>query len=144
MPTRRDVLDAGMPAPTEGQDPTEARAAALAYGRAYGAVIGTPAAPTGYGSFHRRVGETLPRRPVIDNQCLVEPSMIGAVQEVGGEARSLRIVLTRQPSSGEVLLTPQADGTQLLTFYAEDSIEVVAVYLLLVPAAMVAALDADT
>lgn len=47
-------------------------------------------------------------------------------------------------SSGEVLLTPQADGTQLLTFYAEDSIEVVAVYLLLVPAAMVAALDADT
>jgi hypothetical protein len=145
MPTTQEILDAGMPPPDPAADPAEARAAAIAYGRAYLRVTGTPAAPSGYGTFLRRVPELLPRVPVTAGTCTVGPGAVMAVQELGGDERSLDIVLTREPREGEVRVVPQSNGTQVLTFSGGDTIIAnVAVYLLGVPAEMVAALDAES
>lgn len=139
MPTNQDVLDGGIPAPpTDGTIPLEVKQ----YGGAYLAVTGSSAAPSNYGSFLRRIGSVITVE-VAANTVTVGPGAVLAVQVTVGVASGPKAIIMVGPVfTGQVLVEPQVDGTQSLTFNAGDAVTEAAVYLLACPAEMIAALDA--
>lgn len=140
MPTNQDLLDAGMPAPTsDGTIPLEVKQ----YGNAYLAITGSSTAPSNYGTFLRRVGSVI-TTAVASHTVTVGPGAVLAVQATVGVASGPKaMIMSGAVFTGQVLVEPQADGTQRLTFNAADAVTQAAVYLLTCPEEMISALDAD-
>lgn len=140
MPSNQDVLDAGIPTPpTDGTIPLSVKQ----YGGAYLAVTGSEASPSLYGTFLRRVG-TVESVVVASHIATVGPGAVLAVQATVGVASGPKaMIMDGTVFTGQVLVEPQADGTQRLTFNAADAVTQAYVYLLPCPAEMISALDAD-
>lgn len=130
-----------MPAPpTDGLVSLEIKQ----YGNAYLAVTGSAAAPVDLGTYLRRLPSVLPAVAVVDHVCVVGPGAVLGVQAtVGSATGSKRSIFVGTPGVNECLVEPLDDGTQQITFRSGDAVTECAVYLLAVPAAMIAALDAD-
>lgn len=139
MPTNQDLLDAGLPVPpTDGTIPLVVKQ----YGNAYLAITGSNAAPSNYGTFLRRVGVTV-AVAVASHTVTVGPGAVLAVQATIGVASGPKaMIMDGTVFTGQVLVEPQEDGTQRLTFNAGDAVTEAAVYLLACPEEMISALDA--
>lgn len=140
MPSNQEVLDAGLPSPpTDGTIPVAVRQ----YGNAYLAITGSQSAPSNLGTFYRRVG-TVVVVAVVSHTATVGPGAVLAVQANSGISRGPKaMIMTGVVFTGQVLVQPQPDGTQRLTFNVGDAVTEAHVYLLACPAEMVSALDAD-
>lgn len=141
MPSQQDVLDAGVPALPS---PPAITNAALQYGNAYAATLGTAASPTQWGTYLRRVPEVLTGVAVVSNTCTVGPGAVLGVQATAAATPGPKTMIFSGGIGGsQVLVEPQADGTQMLTFRGSESVTECAVYLLPSSAELIAALDAD-
>lgn len=140
MPSNLEVLDAGLPAPPSDGAIT---VGIQQYGNAYLAITGSSTAPSNYGSFLRRVGSVV-TVAVASHIATVGPGAVLAVQATVGVSTGPRaMIMTGAVFTGQVLVEPQADGTQVLTFNAGDAVTQAAIYLLTCPEEMISALDAD-
>jgi hypothetical protein len=140
MPSNQDVLDDGLPTP-----PTDGviSLGIQQYGNAYLAITGSADSPSNYGSFLRRVGSTV-TVAVASHTVTVGPGAVLAVQATVGVASGPKALIMVGPAfTGQVLVEPQADGTQVLTFNSGDAVTQAAIYLLTCPEEMISALDAD-
>jgi hypothetical protein len=81
---------------------------------------------------------------VASHTVTVGPGAVLAVQATVGVASGPKALIMVGPAfTGQVLVEPQADGTQVLTFNAGDAVTQAAIYLLTCPEEMISALDAD-
>jgi len=141
MPTNTAILDAGTPA--LGNPPDPADQDALQYGNALAGVWGSEATPSGYGSYLRgRIPTLFGSLNITGNSIeLAQPgAVIAVVVTTGGDpgAKILRPFGT--PTTSEVLVEYNNDGTPTLTFTAATRCYV---HQMLIPAEFVAHLDAE-
>lgn len=140
MPSNLDELNGGLPTPP---DPPAVTDEALRYGNAFIGVFGTEGSPVSYGDFIRRVGLVQSAITVAGDTVDVGPGVVIAVQATVASSTGVKAIRVEgAPAAGEVRVTPQADGTQRLTFNAGDAVTTAAIYLLAIPAAIVSFLDA--
>ena len=142
MASNRDALNDGFPTPA---DPPEIRDEDLQYGNALIGAFGKDTSPTDFGDYLRRIGSVQTGVAVVANVATVGPGAVLAVQATVAAMTGPKIMtVVGAPSAGNVLVEPQSDGTQQLTFNGGDTVTECAVYLLTVPAALLAFLEDTT
>ena len=140
--TNRDTLNTGFPTPAT---PPKIRDVDLQYGNALLGAFGKDTAPTAFGDFLRRIGVVQTGVAVTANTVDVGPGVVMTVQATTASVTGVKTMrLVGAPSSGEVLVEPQADGTQRLTFEGTDGVTAVAVYLLAVSSDLLDFLESAT
>lgn len=156
--TNATILDEGPPAPPdlgiEGFEPQElelpeAFIPAARFGNAMQVVFGRQQDDGGpvagapeVGTYHRRISGWADPIAVAGNAATAPAGAWSAAYVTNGGLTGPFAFVPQSPTSGQVQIVTNADGTSALTFNAADAVSEVQLYGLLMPPNMLAHLDA--